>query len=818
VRSGTSALDSLRGDIEDAHHLGDPLPSDATMLRTLRKLTVETEPGTFLTGNFAVFVGMLANEAAASAAAAYGRAEAALAQVLSGEASADEEAPAKLAAAAAVAAQRAAADATTMAAVEQMLLVAEARALAEASAEGQVLAEASPAVEAEEVEVGAALGSRKRKVPSKKAKLPKQVAGAVLVAAPLSAAAAKSANLALQAAAQAHAADEAVVEAEMASRRDAITNNKTTGVAMQLQVVDASAVRVSLKLLAGGWNYPDLHAIAQEAAAGSTKLEEWVPPVEPIPVSMRADATDIREETYIDRNTGSFWGDVNLKAIDSVNPEALQARFKLLRGGLRAFMDGDEAVRRQESAAGLQAGALTERSLVEALAFFCEEYDRIAGRSAEVAAEKERKEVAYEKTQTRRAQKSTGKAKVRTAKANKAVPQRMGAGDASDTSVMSMATAKLLVTRLILTTLPDSDDPTTIYGGVVLCVHTPEEAGVADEVWLLVRYEDGYERSYTMADILSFLVPFAEMKPRKEKLLQVSNPALSAELAARGLTKGGSKAEMAARLDAALAAEEEDGDSDGPQPQPQTDANSDDEEEPTADANSDDEEEPTASSGAGDSGVGGAGPAEAGGAGLVEAENEEELALQVAGQLQATFNTGQKKQLALLSDRLYSAQRLTNDLQLVLDEAVRLGYVQKRPSAAPAVVPAKAPAVVLAAAAAAASGGAAPPAAPPAPPPAAPSPAAPAPPSAAPPSAAPPSAAPPPAAPPPAAPPPAAPLALYSVVASLTLPVAVPDVAKQLLAELAMKLLEKVVNSLRAPANKLLAYGIMDVTAQVCST
>ena len=65
MRSGTSALDSLRGDIADPDHLGDPLPSDATLLRTLRKLTIHTEPGTFLTGNHAVFVGMLANEAAA---------------------------------------------------------------------------------------------------------------------------------------------------------------------------------------------------------------------------------------------------------------------------------------------------------------------------------------------------------------------------------------------------------------------------------------------------------------------------------------------------------------------------------------------------------------------------------------------------------------------------------------------------------------------------------------------------------------------------------------------------------------------------------
>jgi hypothetical protein len=111
VCSGTSAIETLRGDPEDRDHLGDPLPSDATMLRQLRRLTVDTEPGTFLLGNLGAFVGLLAGEAAAAAGAAATRAQAALAQVLRGEAEADEEAPAKLAVAAAAEAERAAADA-----------------------------------------------------------------------------------------------------------------------------------------------------------------------------------------------------------------------------------------------------------------------------------------------------------------------------------------------------------------------------------------------------------------------------------------------------------------------------------------------------------------------------------------------------------------------------------------------------------------------------------------------------------------------------------------------------------------------------------
>ena len=99
--------------------------------------------------------------------------------------------------------------------------------------------------------------------------------------------------------------------------------------------------------------------------------------------------------------------------------------------------------------------------------------------------------------------------------------EKFGLADVQDTSAMNGDTAKLLVTRMVRATFPGSDDPDTVYHGIVKRVHSAEEAGMEGTVWLLACFEDGEEQSYSMADILLMLVPFASMKPRLELLLKV---------------------------------------------------------------------------------------------------------------------------------------------------------------------------------------------------------------------------------------------------------------------------------------------------------
>jgi hypothetical protein len=68
--SGISALDTVRGDVQDRSHLGDLLPSQTTLNNVFLVLAVDSEAGAFQGRNLQAFVEQLAVESQAAGEAA----------------------------------------------------------------------------------------------------------------------------------------------------------------------------------------------------------------------------------------------------------------------------------------------------------------------------------------------------------------------------------------------------------------------------------------------------------------------------------------------------------------------------------------------------------------------------------------------------------------------------------------------------------------------------------------------------------------------------------------------------------------------------
>lgn len=529
-QSGGSALDVLRGDTQNRAFMGDPLPSDATLNRVFRRLTAETKPGTFLTGNLVSFVALLGKESAEAAKGAALSAEVALAALLSEAMDCEEpEEPwAKQAAAYASEAMRAAGVAATMAVVEQRRLAEDAK--KEAEHQRQEVTESESVASPPAAQSSSSMRKAASTKGAKGRKQPQPVAAAAAIEA------VAAANCARAAAEQARLADVARIQVESAAIQAAVATVQVKApVSAELQLaMSGGQCRVVLLVRPALWvaataaancaqlavAVEGLHA-AHAAAAAPLELKVWEPAIAPVPVGVRADATDTREEKHIDPKTGAFSGDVDLRAIGSINPDALEARYKELLEGVTRFIDGDPTALSKEEADGLAAGAIGEQTIVEAVAFYCEHYNAAAQALVEISGEMERKSVFYQKKNANRSAKALGKASKKRITKAAAAPEKFGVADVLDTSAMNGDTAKLLVTRTVRATFPGSDDPDTVYYGIVKRVHSADEAGVEDVVWMLISFEDGETQSYSMAETLQMLVPFASMKPRLELLLKV---------------------------------------------------------------------------------------------------------------------------------------------------------------------------------------------------------------------------------------------------------------------------------------------------------
>ena len=678
--SGISALDTVRGDVQDRSHLGDLLPSQTTLNSVFLELAVDSEAGAFQGRNVQAFVELLARESQAAAEDAADEAEAALATLQQG---ATEQAElwmcATIAAKAASEASRAAGVASSMATAEQLRLqtaaAEQAAAVARTGTAEPLLEECASKRQSqmlkELVAAPAALGAReatrRAELAAKRAEAAHGAMGAVvarelegvleeLLVSVESAAAAAAVAVPTEPHPTAADADAAADAADGAGPAVAATTTAAAAApaAGELQMAATVAAKeVSPQLL-------EEHAEGERVAT--------------VPCFLRADATDIREEKFIHPKTLDWSGDVDLSAIDSINPKELHARFKELYQGLSKYIEGDEEVARAEVAEQLRSGANGEAALVDVLAFFVENYDRVAREVVELASEFERKSIFYTKKNGRVAAKAAaaaaaaanggGDGSAPPAKKQRvaAAPQFLGLSDIGNVTEINLKSARLLVTREIEVTFPDSTQPDEPYIGVVTHVHTPEEAGTDDEVWLLAKFEDGDEVSLEAPDVLQNLVPFSKMAPREEKFLKVSNAALAAELMARGKPHSGTKQVLAGRLAAALALED-DGSDPPRSPRLVPGPDSDELTEAEGGAPAPTEEESGAAAG------GGTGAQEGAQQDGFEDEDEDAVAALVdkaVAEQQTLFNTGQRKQLAKQQAKLIDKQQLLANMQQVL--------------------------------------------------------------------------------------------------------------------------------------------------------
>ena len=90
--------------------------------------------------------------------------------------------------------------------------------------------------------------------------------------------------------------------------------------------------------------------------------------------------------------------------------------------------------------------------------------------------------------------------------------------------------AALLVSRHARACFPDTSEPDRVYSGVVVTVLdvSQNDEGDTSSIYLTVKFEDGDEHSYTLSELVTYIVPFSEMS--KDELMRVRNLALQAEL------------------------------------------------------------------------------------------------------------------------------------------------------------------------------------------------------------------------------------------------------------------------------------------------
>ena len=715
--------------MQDRSHLGDLLPSQTTLNSVFLELAVDSEAGAFQGRNVQAFVELLARESQAAAEDAADEAEAALATLQQG---ATEQAElwmcATIAAKAASEASRAAGVASSMATAEQLRLqtaaAEQAAAVARTGTAEPLLEECASKRQSqmlkELVAAPAALAAReatrRAELAAKRAEAAHGAMGA-LVAREVEGVleellvSVESAAAAAAAAVPTEPHPTAAVRAEAAhGAMGAVVAREVEGVLEELLVSVESAAAAAAAAVptephptaadadaaadaadgAGPAVAATTTAAAAAPAAGELQMAATVAAKEvspqlleehaegeqvaPVPCFLRADATDIREEKFIHPKTLDWSGDVDLSAIDSINPKELHARFKELYQGLSKYIQGDEEVARAEVAEQLRSGANGEAALVDVLAFFVEHYDRVAREVVELASEFERKSIFYTKKNGRVAAKAAaaaaaaanggGDGSAPPAKKQRvaAAPQFLGLSDIGNVTEINLKSARLLVTREIEVTFPDSTQPNEPYIGVVTHVHTPEEAGTDDEVWLLAKFEDGDEVSLEAPAVLQNLVPFSKMAPREEKFLKVSNAALAAELMARGKPHSGTKQVLAGRLAAALALED-DGSDPPRSPRLVPGPDSDELTEAEGGAPAPTEEESGAAA------AGGTGAQEGAQQDGFEDEDEDAVAALVdkaVAEQQTLFNTGQRKQLAKQQAKLIDKQQLLANMQQVL--------------------------------------------------------------------------------------------------------------------------------------------------------
>ena len=721
--SGISALDTVRGDVQDRSHLGDLLPSQTTLNNVFLVLAVDSEAGAFQGRNLQAFVELLAVESQAAGEAAADEAEAALATLQQG---ATEQVElwkcAAIAMKKASEASRAAGVASSMATAEQLRLqtaaAEQAVAVAPTGTAEPLLEERASKRQSwmlkELVAAPAALAARqatcRAELAAKRAEAAHGAMGAVVareVAGVLEELLVRVESAAVAAATEPHpttananavrvesaaAAAAAVAVAtepyptaadaagylETDAEADADADANCAGPAVSTTAASAAAAAAAAAALPAAGELQMAATVAAKEVSPQLPEEhaedEWAIPV---PCFLRADATDIREEKFIHPKTLDWSGDVDLSAIDSINPKELHAKYKELHRGLDKYIEGDEEVARAEVAEQLRPGAKGEAALVDVLAFFAEHYDRVCQEVVELAAEYERKSVFYTRRNVRVAAKAAaaaaaaangggdGDGSAPPAKKQRvaAAPQFLGLSDIGNVTEINLKTARLLVTREIEVTFPDSAQPDVLYIGVVKHVHTPEEAGTDDTVWLLAKFEDGDEVSLEASDILQNLVPFSKMAPREEKFLKVSNAALAAELVARGKPYSGTKQALAERLAATLALEDDGSD---PPPRPVPGPDSDEPTEAEGGAPAPTEEESGAAAASPQGGTGAQEGAQQEG---FEDEDEDAVAALVdraVAEQQTLFNTGQRKQLAKQQAKLIDKQQLLANMQQVL--------------------------------------------------------------------------------------------------------------------------------------------------------